>query len=242
MPDFAIERSCDGVVCGVDEVGRGPLAGPVVAAAVIIDRKRFRGALRSELDDSKALPREAREDCYRGLYRCAAAGIVRIGVGAASVEEIDRINILRASLQAMRKAVAALGMASGEGGPDMALVDGNIAPPLSCKIRTVVKGDALSLSIAAASVVAKVTRDRLMVALSRRYPGYGWETNVGYSTPEHGDGLRRLGVTPHHRRSFEPVRLRMASEVSLLDLMAAGLPGDAAADGAAAGGAGAVGS
>ncbi|HVC55526.1 MAG TPA: ribonuclease HII [Stellaceae bacterium] len=222
MPDFAIERRCAGVVCGVDEAGRGPLAGPVVAAAVIIDRRRFRGELRQRLDDSKALPPELRERCYRALFACA-----RIGVGAASAREIDRINILRASLLAMRRAVAALAIDLASP-PDIALVDGNVAPPLPCAVRTVVKGDALSFSIAAASVVAKVTRDRIMQALARRYPGYGWETNVGYGTAAHCDGLRRLGVTPHHRRSFEPVRLAISEPA---DLFARLHPGPAAAAG-----------
>jgi ribonuclease HII len=146
MPDFAIERRCEGVVCGVDEAGRGPLAGPVVAAAVIIDRRRFRGELRRVLDDSKALSRDLRESCYAALSRSAAGGAVAIGVGAASVGEIDRINILRASLLAMRRAVIAMTATA----PDLALVDGNVAPSLPCPVRTVVKGDALSFSIAAA--------------------------------------------------------------------------------------------
>ena len=219
MPDFAIERGCPGMVCGVDEAGRGPLAGPVVAAAVVIDRRRFRGELRRVLDDSKALSRELRETCYAALFACARIGAVRIGVGAASAREIDRINILRASLLAMRRAVAVLGTT-----PDIALVDGNVPPPLSCTVRTVVKGDALSFSIAAASVVAKVTRDRIMHALAPRHPGYGWETNVGYATPEHGEALRRLGVTPHHRRSFEPVRLAVSAPADFFALLEAGTP------------------
>jgi ribonuclease HII len=214
MPDFAIERGCTGLVCGVDEAGRGPLAGPVVAAAVILDRRRFRGLLRRELDDSKVLTRETREVCCRALFACAQIGMVRIGVGAASAREIDRINILRASLRAMARAVAALGLT-----PDIALVDGNVAPPLSCPVKTVVKGDALSFSIAAASVVAKVTRDRIMYGLAGRYPGYGWATNVGYSTAEHFAGIGRLGVTPHHRRSFEPVRLALSGPADLLALL-----------------------
>jgi ribonuclease HII len=218
MPDFAIERGCAGVVCGVDEAGRGPLAGPVIAAAVILDRQRFRGMVRRELDDSKVLSREAREACFDALLRCA-----RIGIGAASTREIDHINILRASLVAMRRAVAALGLV-----PDIALVDGNVAPALPCPVKTVVKGDALSFSIAAASVIAKVTRDKAMRALAGRYPGYGWATNVGYSTAEHFDGIGRLGVTPHHRRSFEPVRLALAGTVDLLSLLEA--PPLAAAD------------
>ena len=226
MPDFAIERRCEGVVCGVDEAGRGPLAGPVVAAAVIIDRRRFRGELRRVLDDSKALSRDLRESCHAALCGSARNGAVTIGVGAASVAEIDRINILRASLLAMRRAVAALA-ATVTGGtalmvPDLALVDGNIAPTLPCPVKTVVKGDALSFSIAAASVVAKVTRDRIMRDLAQRYPGYGWETNVGYSTAEHFDGIRRLGVTPHHRRSFEPVRLALSGPADLFALLDAG--------------------
>jgi ribonuclease HII len=216
MPDFAIERGCNGVVCGVDEAGRGPLAGPVVAAAVIIDRRRFRGALRQDLDDSKVMTREAREECYGALRGLARTGVVRIGVGAAGVDEIDRINILRASLAAMARAVAALGVQ-----PDIALVDGNMPPPLPCPVRTVIKGDGLSLSIAAASVVAKVTRDRIMHGLAPRYPGYGWDTNVGYATAAHGEALRRLGATPHHRRSFEPVRLALSGTASLLDLLEA---------------------
>jgi ribonuclease HII len=217
MPDFAIERRCRGVVCGVDEVGRGPLAGPVVAAAVIIDRRRFRGELRRVLDDSKALPRETRESCCQALLDRVRSGAAHVGIGAASVREIDRINILRASLLAMRRAVAALVQAAPCGCPDIALIDGNIAPPgLPCPVETVVKGDALSFSIAAASVIAKVTRDRIMRALALRYPGYGWASNVGYSTAEHFAGIARLGVTPHHRRSFEPVRLALSGPADLL--------------------------
>ena len=196
MPDFVIEKRCRGVVCGIDEAGRGPLAGPVVAAAVILDRRRFPAELRERLDDSKALSAAVRDACYLALWRCA-----RIGVGAASAHEIDRLNILRATLVAMRRAAAALGLT-----PDIALVDGNVAPTLACPVKTVIGGDALSFSIAAASVVAKVTRDRIMRALAPRYPGYGWETNVGYATDEHGAGLRRLGPSPHHRRSFAPLR------------------------------------
>jgi ribonuclease HII len=222
MPDFAIERGCAGVVCGIDEAGRGPLAGPVVAAAVIIDRRRFRGELRGALDDSKALSREVRESCYRALFAGARIGAVKIGVGAAGRGEIDRINILRASLLAMARAVAALGLR-----PDIALVDGNVAPQLPCAVKTIVRGDALSFSIAAASVVAKVTRDRIMHALASRYPGYGWETNVGYGTEEHGAAIRRLGVTPHHRRSFAPVRLAISRADDFFALLDAGTPAEA---------------
>ena len=225
MPDFAIERGCQGVVCGIDEAGRGPLAGPVVAAAVIIDRRRLRGELRRVLDDSKALSREQRECCYQALSACARIGAVSIGVGAASAREIDRINILRASLLAMARAVATLGIR-----PDIALVDGNVAPLLPCPVTTVVKGDALSFSIAAASVVAKVTRDRIMHGLARRYPGYGWETNVGYGTAKHGEAIRRLGVTVHHRRSFAPVRLAISAPADFFALLDAGAPSVAGED------------
>ncbi|MGH7111317.1 MAG: ribonuclease HII [Stellaceae bacterium] len=202
MPDFAIERRARGVVCGIDEAGRGPLAGPVVAAAVILDPRRFPGFLRATLDDSKRLTAREREDCARALAACARRGAAHIALGAASVREIDALNILRATLLAMARAVAALGLR-----PDRALVDGNIAPALACPVETIIGGDGLSFSIAAASVVAKVRRDRVMRVLAQRYPGYGWEKNAGYPTAEHGAALGRLGITPHHRRSFAPVRL-----------------------------------
>jgi ribonuclease HII len=205
MPDFALERSCPGVVCGIDEAGRGPLAGPVVAAAVILDRRRLPRALRHGLDDSKRLLPEEREDMAALLEACAERGIARIGIGAASVSEIDRRNIMQATLAAMRRAAAALGIV-----PEIALVDGNVPPPLPCPVRTVVGGDGLSLSIAAASVIAKVTRDRLMRRLALRYGGYGWETNVGYATAAHRAALEELGPTRHHRRSFAPVQLTLA--------------------------------
>jgi ribonuclease HII len=211
MPDFALEHRCKGQVCGIDEAGRGPLAGPVVAAAVILNPRRFPKMLRDELDDSKVLTREQREACHGALRRCVERGAARIGVGAASVHEIDRINILRASLLAMARAVDVLGIR-----PDVALVDGSIAPPIAGAVQTVVKGDSLSFSIAAASVIAKVTRDRIMRGLALRYPGYGWETNVGYATPEHGEAIRRLGITHHHRLSFAPVRLVAEGELPLL--------------------------
>jgi ribonuclease HII len=219
MPDFKIERRCSGLVCGIDEAGRGPLAGPVVAAAVILDPRRFPKSLRDGLDDSKVLTIEQREACYGALRRCVARGSAHIGVAAASVAEIDRINILRAALLAMARSVAGLGVV-----PDIALVDGNIAPPINCAVKTIVDGDALSFSIAAASVIAKVTRDRIMRALAPRYPVYGWTTNVGYATPEHGEAIRQFGVTRHHRRSFAPVRLAINGEM-ILPLFAEQEPG-----------------
>ena len=196
MPDFKIERRCTGLVCGVDEAGRGPLAGPVVAAAVVLDPRRFPKSLRDGLDDSKVLSAEARLH-----YAAVIRRVGRIGVGAACVEEIDRLNILQATMLAMTRAVAALGVM-----PDAALVDGNRAPKLACLVQTLVGGDALSLSIAAASVVAKVVRDGGMARLARRYDRYGWERNAGYPTEEHRAALVQHGVTPHHRRSFAPVK------------------------------------
>jgi len=203
MPNLALEEECGGLVCGIDEVGRGPLAGPVVAAAVVLDLDHMPRALRRGIDDSKALSAEEREDCCREIRRCAV-----IGIGAASVREIDRINILRASLLAMQRAVHALGIL-----PDAALVDGNIAPALRCRTHTVIGGDGRSLSIAAASIVAKVMRDQIMHELARRYAGYGWESNVGYATREHCEALMALGATIHHRRSFAPVRVAIAGGV-----------------------------
>jgi ribonuclease HII len=191
-PDFSLEAAGPVPVCGIDEVGRGPWAGPVVAAAVILDPR----AIPDGIDDSKRLTAARREQLLVALEATAI-----VGVGQASVEEIATMNILQASFLAMRRAIAALGRR-----PALALVDGHMLPPgLGCPARAVVGGDGLALSIAAASIVAKVTRDRLMVALSQQFPGYGWETNMGYGTPEHAAGLARLGVTPHHRRSFEPV-------------------------------------
>lgn len=199
MPDFAFESAASGIVCGIDEVGRGPLAGPVVAAAVILDRDRMPEKLRRELDNSKKLSAAARADQAALIVGCA-----RIGIGAASVAEIDRVNILQATFIAMRRALARLGTA-----PDLALVDGNRAPDLPCAVRTIIGGDGLSLSIAAASVIAKVTRDRLMHALAPRYQAYGWETNVGYGTEAHRRALLAFGPTRHHRMSFAPCQLSL---------------------------------
>lgn len=195
MPDFTLEKEVGGIVAGIDEAGRGPLAGPVVAAAVIIDRARLAPRLLAQIDDSKRLSRARREVVFEAL-----ADVAHIGIGQADVDEIDRINILQASLLAMRRAVDQLGVK-----PETALIDGNRAPELSCRSRCVVGGDRLSASIAAASIVAKVTRDRLITELARLYPGYGWERNAGYGTREHLEALQILGITPEHRRSFRPV-------------------------------------
>jgi ribonuclease HII len=191
-PCFKLEKVHPDPVAGVDEAGCAPLAGPVVAAAVILDRNHFpRG-----IDDSKALPAPVREAICARLYKVA-----RIGVGMASVEEIDRLNIYWARMLAMSRAVDALGL-----DPAMVLVDGNRCPRWERPSVAIVAGDAKCRSIAAASIVAKVTRDRIMFEHSRAYPGYGWETNKGYGTPEHQRALAALGPTPLHRRSFAPVR------------------------------------
>ena len=200
MPDFSLEELARGegnaVVAGVDEAGRGPWAGPVVAGAVILDVEMLTAALRFGLDDSKKLSSARRNELFELLGAEAT-----IGVGRADVAEIDAVNILEATMRAMARAVDALGHR-----PDLTLIDGNRAPTLPCKVRCVVGGDGKSLSIAAASIVAKVTRDRLMVELAARFPGYGWEHNVGYGTAEHRDALMRLGVSDQHRRSYAPVR------------------------------------
>jgi ribonuclease HII len=195
MPDLSREGRLGRLVAGIDEVGRGPLAGPVVAAAVILDPENLPAEL-DGLDDSKVLSAEARL-----RYALVIRRVARIGIGAASVSEIDRLNILQATMLAMTRAVAALGIL-----PDAALVDGNRAPKLACRVETLIGGDALSLSIAAASVVAKVIRDGAMASLARRYDRYGWERNAGYPTAEHRAALVLHGITPHHRRSFAPVR------------------------------------
>lgn len=193
-------RSPPGRIAGVDEAGRGPLAGPVVAAAVVLPR-RVPPALAVLLDDSKKLSAAQRNTAFAALMAARAAGRVEVGVGAASVAEIGRINILQASLLAMRRAVLHLPAL-----PDLALVDGNQPPPLPCRLRCIVGGDATEAAIAAASIVAKVVRDRAMACLASRYPGYGWEANAGYPTAAHRAALRRLGPTRHHRAGFGTVR------------------------------------
>ena len=196
-PDFTRESRHGGRVAGVDEAGRGPLAGPVVAAAVVFPAG-VPGWLRPLLDDSKKLTAAARQTAFDALHAC---GPIEIGVAAASVEEIARLNILRASLLAMRRAVLRLPRP-----PDLALVDGKEAPDLPCPVQCCVGGDGLSLSIAAASIVAKVVRDRAMARLSARYPAYGWLANAGYGTAAHRAALRRVGPCRHHRQAFGTVR------------------------------------
>lgn len=199
MPSFRFELRCEGRVAGIDEAGRGPLAGPVYAAAAVIDRTRAARKLLRMIDDSKKLSHEQREEAYEAMI---ASGVVQFSVAEASVEEIDRINILQATFLAMRRALQALAEQ-----PEVVLVDGNRAPPqLGCRAETIVGGDAHSYSIAAASIFAKVTRDRYMTKLAETFPGYGWESNRGYGSAQHLDALTLLGPTPHHRMSFAPLK------------------------------------
>jgi len=211
-PDFSQEKALareigagltdarPALICGVDEVGRGPLAGPVVAAAVILDP----GQVPVGLDDSKKLTARKREQLYEVVQSVAVA----VSIAEASVEEIDQINILQASMLAMRRAVAGLSVQ-----PNGALVDGNRDPVFGdLPTRTLIKGDGRSLSIAAASIVAKVFRDRLMVKLGESHPEYDWGQNAGYGVEKHRRALEVVGITPHHRRSFAPIRKILAKE------------------------------
>lgn len=202
-PDLSFEMAAQSRglqnVAGVDEVGRGPLCGPVLAAAVRLDP----ACIPEGLNDSKKLTARRREALFEAIMASAD-----VAVGEASVAEIDEHNILRASHMAMCRAVAGLAMV-----PDHLLIDGNMIPKgLTTGAEAVVKGDSRSMSIAAASIVAKVLRDRIMVDLAQQHPGYGWERNAGYPTKDHLEALRNLGVTPHHRRSFKPVHNILCQE------------------------------
>ena len=202
---FELETAAGGRVAGVDEAGRGPLAGPVLAAAVVFP-DGVAPELALLLDDSKRLAPAAREAAFAALRDAAARGQTEIGIGAASAAEIGRLNILRATHLAMARAVARLPRP-----PALALVDGNQPPPLSCPVRCVVGGDALSLSIAAASIAAKVVRDRAMARLGARWPAYGFAAHAGYPTAQHRRALALHGACPHHRRGFRPVEQAIAS-------------------------------
>lgn len=198
MPDLSFEKQCRGIVCGIDEAGRGPLAGPVVAAAVILPLQDIQSLrLFSKVNDSKKIPLELREQLYSVITeKCEWA------VGMADIAEIDTFNILQATMMAMTRAHQGLKIKSNH-----ALIDGNRAPILTaCQCQTVIKGDSLSLSIACASIIAKVTRDRIMQELDKEFPQYGWARNAGYGTAEHINALREHGPCEHHRQSFAPVR------------------------------------
>jgi len=192
----AIELELNGgPIAGVDEAGRGPLAGPVVAAAVVLDP----AFISDGIADSKALDAKSRQSVYQAIVATA-----QVGIGVAGVDRIDSDNILNASLWAMAQAVARLDCR-----PRLVLVDGNKVPNVECSTRAIVQGDAKCLSIAAASIVAKVARDAMMTELARSFPHYGFDRHKGYGTPEHQAAIARYGVTPHHRRSFRPVQLAL---------------------------------
>jgi ribonuclease HII len=208
-PDFSFEDQHPGVVCGIDEAGRGPLAGPVVAAAVVIRRGEIPADILAQINDSKQLTAEKRAFLYNKIREYAY-----VSLAESTVAEIDRINILQASLLAMRKAHMKLRRDMQEP-PVIALVDGNMPPRLiKAKVRTIVQGDARSFSIAAASIIAKHYRDTVMKKFARKFPHYGWDTNAGYGTPEHLEALEKHGVTPLHRRSFAPVSKQLVKETS----------------------------
>ncbi len=201
MVDFSLEDKYDGIVCGLDEVGRGPLAGCVAAACVYVPIEVRELDWMADVRDSKKLSEKKLEALFELISEHCPHGVARV-----SPQEIDEINILQAALKAMRMSLEAM-RSSMESEVAHALVDGNHLPKgLPCPATPVIKGDNISKSIAAASIIAKVTRDREMRELAAQYPGYGWESNVGYPAPVHLEGINKLGITSHHRKSFAPVR------------------------------------
>jgi ribonuclease HII len=202
-PDFSLETAAGAParrIAGVDEAGRGAWAGPLVAAAVVLDVEHIPDGL----DDSKKLSAKKRDLLFDEILAHAD-----VGIGIGTVEQIEVRNVLNATMDAMRDAVSQLTLA-----PDVALIDGNKVPLLQCDAEAIVGGDGRSVSIAAASIIAKVTRDRLMRKLAHDFPDYGWEKNVGYGVPVHKAALARLGVTPHHRRSYKPIRNILGTDTS----------------------------
>lgn len=201
MPDFAHELSCgSGLIFGIDEAGRGPWCGPVVAACVCFPDFKIDAELASQINDSKKLSASKREKLFPLIMNSGAY----IGIGQASAEEIDQMNILQATFLAMKRALddsACKGYRA-----DFALIDGNRLPKWDIPCQCLIKGDSLSLSIAAASIVAKVTRDHIMQALAKEYPQYGWDKNAGYGTADHIAALHQYGVTPHHRKTYQPIK------------------------------------
>lgn len=201
MPDWFYENQHQGLIVGVDEAGRGPWAGPVVAGAVAFLNRKAAPDLICSLNDSKKLTAKKREDLYARLEQERLKGNLYATVGLATAAEIDQINILQATFLAMRRAVEKLPCR-----PDFAIIDGNREPNnFLCPVQTVIKGDALSVSVAAASIIAKVYRDHLMTDLAKIYPGYGFEKNAGYGTKTHIEGIKKFGITPEHRKSYRPI-------------------------------------
>lgn len=207
QPTFKFENEClnsaeiDKFVAGIDEAGCGPWAGPVVAAAVIINQDLFCEELRREVKDSKKLARSKREDVYKKLINHPS---IQYGVGEVSAQEIDQLNIAKATCLAMQRAVQKLNLE-----PAYALVDGIRGPDLKALVQTIIKGDQQSYSIAAASIIAKVTRDFIMMTLDQEYPHYGWKKNAGYGTKVHHEAMKLYGLTPYHRLSYAPVKALM---------------------------------
>lgn len=209
MPDFKFEDLYQGNVAGIDEAGRGPWAGPVVAGAVVILDRNLSKILLDGLDDSKKISAKKREMLYQELFAEQERGKISIGIGQADCREIDRLNILQATFLAMKRAAEQLKVR-----PEAALIDGNRTPAdFCCPVQAVVKGDSKSMSIAAASIVAKVYRDRLMREMAVKYPYYGFEKNAGYGTAAHIEGLRAHGITPEHRKSYKPIQEFMKKNV-----------------------------
>ncbi|MBP5352446.1 MAG: ribonuclease HII [Alphaproteobacteria bacterium] len=202
MPDWIIEDKCGALVCGIDEAGRGPWVGPVVAAAVMFLNRNINAELLSGINDSKKLTAKKREHLYALLMQEAEKGNLTYGIASATAAEIDELNILQATFLAMRRAAEKLSPA-----PQTALIDGNRLPQnFCCRTECFIEGDARSYSIAAASILAKVWRDRYMTELARKYPYYGFEKNAGYGTKEHIAGILEHGITPEHRRSYKPIK------------------------------------
>ena len=200
MPDFSIEQEYKGIVCGIDEAGRGPWVGNVVAGAVVILDRALSPELLDNLNDSKKLSKAKREHLYALLRQAENAGQIKIGVGEATPAEIDEYNILQATFMAMRRAVENLGIKA-----DMALIDGNrLDAKFPIPSRAIIKGDAKSYSISAASIIAKVWRDKELEKLAEKYPQYGFERNAGYGTKDHIEGIKKYGILPEHRRSYRP--------------------------------------
>lgn len=206
MPDFVFEDNYQGAVAGIDEAGRGPWAGPVVAGAVVFLNRNVDPYLLRSLNDSKKLSAKKRAELYALIEQEAQKGHIAYGIGQASAEEIDDVNILQATFMAMRRAFEQLPCSV-----ECALIDGNRTPSaFPCPTRTIIQGDAKSMSVAAASIMAKVYRDRLMTQLAQQYPGYGFEKNAGYGTKDHIAGLDKLGITPQHRKSYRPIAERIS--------------------------------
>lgn len=202
MPDFEFENSVEGLVAGVDEAGRGPWVGPVVAGCVVFLAKEVHPYLIENLNDSKKISKKKREKLYEVLLEEKEKGNLLAEVGVASAKEIDEKNILNATFEAMKRAILNTGIK-----PDLVLIDGNRVPKnFDYQAKAVVKGDAKSYSISAGSIMAKVYRDKLMEDMAKVYPNYGFEKNAGYGTKEHIEALKKYGITPEHRKSYAPIK------------------------------------